>query len=124
MNSLQEQIGGTHYKSMPYQPVEFCTDMNMNFIQGSIIKYISRYKNKNGKEDLLKAKHFAKLGSKLSPKNNVNKHEIIKHAEDYCEKNGLPEIIKKTVYSVFVQDWIGIILNIGIIIRDEYEQSC
>lgn len=55
------QIGGNHYKSMVIQPVEFILKNNIGFCEGSIIKYVSRYKNKNGVEDLKKAKHFLDL---------------------------------------------------------------
>lgn len=51
------QIGGEHYK-LPIQPVEYIWKNNMNFFQGNVLKYISRYKSKGGKEDLLKARHY------------------------------------------------------------------
>ena len=57
----QKQVGGDHYKSMAIQPVEYIHANNLNFLQGSVIKYISRYKAKNGKQDLEKAKHFIDL---------------------------------------------------------------
>lgn len=57
----QKQVGGDHYKTMTIQPVEYIHANNMNFLQGSVIKYISRYKAKNGKQDLEKAKHFIDL---------------------------------------------------------------
>lgn len=60
-SALSEQVGGNHYKSMAIQPVEFCMKNNLNFCQSSVVKYICRYKNKNGKQDLLKARHFIDL---------------------------------------------------------------
>jgi hypothetical protein len=60
-SALQTQVGGSHYKEMKIQPVEFITANNLGFIQGSVIKYISRYKSKNGRQDLEKAKHFIEL---------------------------------------------------------------
>lgn len=58
---LDSQIGGDHYKSMKIQPIEFTHKNNLNFCQGNVIKYITRYKNKNGKEDLEKVKHYVDL---------------------------------------------------------------
>jgi len=55
------QIGGNHYKQMIIQPTEFIHKNNLSFIQGCIIKYICRYKFKNGIEDLEKAKHYIDL---------------------------------------------------------------
>jgi hypothetical protein len=59
--ALDVQVGGNHYKNMAIQPVEFTMKNNLNFCQGSVVKYISRYKFKNGLEDLKKAKHFIDL---------------------------------------------------------------
>ena len=58
---LSTQEGGNHYKDMAIQPVEYITKNKMTFIEGSIIKYISRHRAKNGKQDLEKAKHFIDL---------------------------------------------------------------
>lgn len=57
-DAMHEQVGGDHYKNMPIQPVTFCMANGLNFCVSSAIKYLCRYKNKNGKEDLMKARHF------------------------------------------------------------------
>lgn len=54
---LQKQVGGTHYKQFPIQPVEFITKNELGFLEGCIIKRLCRHGSKNGIEDLLKAKH-------------------------------------------------------------------
>lgn len=59
--ALDVQVGGNHYKDMVIQPIEFCMKNNLNACQTNVIKYICRYKGKNGKEDLLKAKHYIDL---------------------------------------------------------------
>lgn len=46
---------------MAIQPIEFIMKNNIGFCEGNIIKYICRYKDKNGKEDLLKIKHYVDL---------------------------------------------------------------
>jgi hypothetical protein len=53
----KNQIGGDHY-SQPIQPIEYIQKNNLSFCEGSVVKYISRHRKKNGKEDLLKAKHY------------------------------------------------------------------
>lgn len=55
------QIGGSHYKDFPIQPIDFITKNNLSFIQGNVIKYTCRYKSKNGKQDLEKAIHYLQL---------------------------------------------------------------
>jgi len=54
----KKQVGGSHYKSMVIQPSEFINRNNIPFAEGNAIKYLCRHKQKNQKEDLLKAKHY------------------------------------------------------------------
>lgn len=56
--ALKEQVGGNHYKDMKIQPLEYIMVNNIGYCEGNIIKYVSRYKNKNGVEDLKKAQQY------------------------------------------------------------------
>lgn len=58
VSALDMQVGGSHYKDMAIQPAEYLHRNGIGFIEGAIIKYVSRYKAKNGVEDLEKARHF------------------------------------------------------------------
>lgn len=58
MSSLDIQIGGSHYKEMAIQPIEFIMKNNIGFMEGNAIKYISRWRSKGGIEDLKKARHY------------------------------------------------------------------
>ena len=58
---LTAQVGGDHYKNLVIQPVEYITANNLSYLQGSVIKYVTRYQNKGGVEDLQKAIHFVKM---------------------------------------------------------------
>ena len=59
MNDIyKKQVGGTHYQSMVIQPSEFINRNNIPFAEGNAIKYLCRHKQKNQKQDLLKAKHY------------------------------------------------------------------
>ena len=49
-----KQIGGSHYKNMVIQPYEFISKNELTFFQGNVIKYVCRYKQKNGIQDLEK----------------------------------------------------------------------
>jgi len=57
-NPLDIQHGGDHYKSRGIQPIEYILANNLGFCEGNCIKYVTRYKDKNGIEDLKKAKHY------------------------------------------------------------------
>jgi hypothetical protein len=59
------QVGGDHYKIYNIQPTEFIHTNSIPFIEGNIIKYVMRHKNKNGIEDLKKARHYIDLLIKL-----------------------------------------------------------
>ena len=61
MSAFDTQVGGSHYKNMTIQPVEFIERNNLGFCVGNIIKYVCRYKDKNGIEDLKKARHYIDL---------------------------------------------------------------
>ena len=58
MNWRNKQIGGDHYKTMKIQPAEFIEQNGLSCLQGNAIKYICRFRDKNGIEDLRKAKHY------------------------------------------------------------------
>lgn len=60
-SALEIQVGGSHYKNMAIQPVEYILANNLGFIEGNIIKYASRWQSKGGIKDLEKIKHFADL---------------------------------------------------------------
>lgn len=53
----QRQVGGDHYKQMGIDPFSYALSNNLGFLEGTIIKYVSRWRQKNGLEDLEKAKH-------------------------------------------------------------------
>ena len=51
------QVGGTHYDKA-IQPWDFIVGNKLGYLEGNIIKYVSRYKDKNGLQDLQKAQHY------------------------------------------------------------------
>lgn len=57
-SALDTQVGGSHYKGFKIQPVEFIHQNGIGYMAGNVIKYVSRYKEKNGVEDLKKARHY------------------------------------------------------------------
>jgi|TARA_R110002153_G_scaffold50997_1_gene143488 hypothetical protein len=61
MKKKSKQVGGNHYENMAIGPVEYIMKNNLNFLQGNIIKYVSRYKNKGKREDLQKVIQCARM---------------------------------------------------------------
>jgi hypothetical protein len=58
MAANEKQIGGKHYKAKGIQPWDYIISNELGYLEGNIIKYVSRYPEKGGLEDLLKAKHY------------------------------------------------------------------
>lgn len=61
MSALDKQEGGDHYKHLRIQPIEYIHANNIPFIEGCIIKYITRWRKKGGIEDLKKVQHFTEI---------------------------------------------------------------
>ena len=68
MKALKQQVGGDHYSKLAIQPVEYINKNNLTYLQGNVIKYVTRYRDKNGVEDLQKAKHYIDLLIELEDK--------------------------------------------------------
>lgn len=64
-SALRTQQGGTHYKDLKIQPIEYIHANCLDFFQGNIVKYATRHKDKNGAEDLRKVIHYAQLAIEL-----------------------------------------------------------
>lgn len=60
-SALDHQEGGDHYKNLPIQPIEYITRNEIPYLEGNVIKYVTRHATKHGREDLLKARHYIDL---------------------------------------------------------------
>lgn len=55
---MKDAINPNHYKQGSIEVIDFILDQKMDYLEGNVIKYVSRYKFKNGLEDLNKAKWY------------------------------------------------------------------
>lgn len=114
-----KQVGGSHYQS-DYQPLNLILKYNLNFIQGSVIKYVTRHRRKNKEEDLLKALSLCETGLKFD-KYNFFYLDVINDVYDYCEKNELNSYLyENVVIYILKKDYKNAIDNIKAIIKTEY----
>ena len=67
-SKLREQVGGDHYSKLTIQPVTYINANGLSYLQGNVIKYVTRYKDKNGLQDLEKAKHYIDMLIELEDK--------------------------------------------------------
>ena len=65
---LDKQVGGSHYKDKGIQPIIYIHANNLGFCEGNVVKYITRWREKNGIADLEKAKHYIELLIELNAK--------------------------------------------------------
>ena len=61
MGALDKQEGGSHYKDMPIQPVEFIVANSIPYREANVIKYVARHATKNGVQDINKAIHYLEM---------------------------------------------------------------
>lgn len=60
-SALDRQVQGTHYKDHAIQPIEYIHANKLGFIEGNVVKYITRHASKGGAEDVRKAIHYCEL---------------------------------------------------------------
>ena len=85
MMALRDQVGGNHYRNLEIQPIEYILRNNLGFVEGNVIKYITRWQQKGGVEDLQKTRHYLEL----LIEHTLTKHhdgEIHPAAQEYLDK--------------------------------------
>ena len=61
MKAYDKQVGGSHYKKMKIQPMQYSMANELDACQHTIVKYVTRHEAKAGKKDLYKAMHTVLL---------------------------------------------------------------
>jgi len=61
MSALETQVGGSHYKELPIQPVAYCQRNGLNYCESNVVKYVTRHHEKGGRKDIEKAIHYLQL---------------------------------------------------------------
>jgi hypothetical protein len=60
-SALNKQVGGSHYRDKGIQPIIYIHANELGFCEGNVVKYVTRWREKNGIADLEKAKHYIEL---------------------------------------------------------------
>lgn len=58
MSANDIQVAGSHYKDKGIQPWDYIIANQIGYMEGNVIKYVSRWRDKGGLDDLLKARHY------------------------------------------------------------------
>jgi len=56
----RSQTGGSHYQ-MPIEPVDYIYENGLGYMEGNVVKYITRHQSKNGEEDVIKAIDYCNM---------------------------------------------------------------
>lgn len=106
--AFSEQIGGSHYKDMPFQPIKLISMLDLDFFQGNVVKYVSRYKLKDGVRDLEKAKHYCRMAmetEKSSPRLSMTILQAVFISEGFVTSNGLSKWVADIIIYVYRRKW-------------------
>ena len=123
MKATDVQIGGSHYKDMTMQPIALITALRCSFIQGCIIKYISRYKAKNGAQDIKKCIHYAQLAIQLGDKRRCNDKVLSMSINMYIIKNKLTILHRKIITQAVYNNYIQVIQYCKELLQIEYPEE-
>lgn len=76
MDAMSQQIGGSHYTKLKIQPMEYSMANSLGAAEHTVIKYVTRWKDKGGLEDLKKARHTLDLLIEHMEAQNGKSHEV------------------------------------------------
>ena len=91
MRENNGQIGGDHYKKCGIEPVEYIHANGLDFNEGSIVKYITRHRRKNGAEDIRKIIDYCNIILELDYGIKRTIEDDIKALEVKLKKEGLTQ---------------------------------
>lgn len=117
--AINSQIGGKHYKNMPFQPVELFAKTYCTAFQANIWKYITRYKYKNGKEDIEKCIHYAQLAIELKCHRNLG-YKKCKILKKFCDVNKLTPLVSHIVMAAGFDLYKDVIESCKSLLKIEY----
>lgn len=58
LTANDQQIAGNHYKDKAIQPWDYIVGNRLGYLEGNVVKYVSRWREKGGIDDLRKARHY------------------------------------------------------------------
>lgn len=127
MDALKGQIGGDHYAKLQYQPIEFIVKNNLPFITGNIVKYIVRYKDKNGAQDIHKIIHYCELAEQLERRKRWKfwrrrrpNGATLAELAFFNQMNELTDTQARIIFLAIHEKWRVVIQKCFEILRTEY----
>lgn len=107
------QVGGSHYAGS-YQHWDFVADMGLDYWQACASKYVTRWRKKNGLEDLAKAPHYMEKRAELMKaerivppdkgKSGMGSYVVMTKILDFCGKNDLDARDAEAIFYIVMGD--------------------
>lgn len=85
-NVNQKQIGGTHYQKLDPAPWDVILKWNLGYLEGTALKYIARWRDKGGLDDIRKAIHFLEKLLETETEKSLGQHnpsKTVQSPEEY-----------------------------------------
>lgn len=115
------QIGGTHYKELPYQHWDVCDDTFCPYLLGCATKYIARWRKKGGIQDLEKAIHFIRKADEKNKDLRYVSASVKPHYRSmwrkFCEQLNADD--SKAIWAIINDEFDYAITLISKMIEDE-----
>lgn len=115
------QIGGDHYNK-PYQHWDWVIETNQGYVMGLATKYISRWRDKNGVEDLQKGKHCVQKIMDFMVQRNLDPRivpEVIRMTDYYVLVNKIPEEDADILYDIITGNMVSAMNRIDTLVIRE-----
>ena len=81
-NVIKFTLGGIKVTKMDCQPIDYILQNNLDYCEANVIKYISRHKTKNKKQDILKAIHYCEIILRTQYAEEASEEEIYNSPRD------------------------------------------
>lgn len=133
MNTLDTQVGGTHYTDLKSQPIDLIAVFDLDFFQGNVVKYLTRYPYKGGASDLFKACDYCHKARALIVYKQVTddyRKRATYAVEMHCEANGATEKVREAMLMALFYRWreasklICELINESVIAESDEEKLC
>jgi hypothetical protein len=100
MSANEKQHGGAHYKKNEYQHWDFATDLDLPYLIGCASKYLTRWQDKNGREDLLKCDHYLEKAIERGLEGVEPTDDNVRNLQRFVGQ--LPELEAEAVYDMTI----------------------
>lgn len=90
----QKQVGGTHYQKLDPAPWDVVIKWNLGYLEGTALKYIARWRDKGGLDDIRKAIHFLEKLVEVETERPPSEDNLVYAALDLKKKQERTEYLE------------------------------